>query len=217
MTGATQEHAHTGTPGTPDMPGLAVLISGGGRTMVNIAHRCADGTIPARVAVVIASRDCAGIERASELGLPTLRAPGELAIEWLEELSRDYGFSYAALAGYLRLFDVPPPLEGRVLNIHPALLPGNGTAGPFGGRGMHGMRVHEAVLASGAHESGCTVHLVNHEYDAGEIILQRRCPVEPGDTPETLAARVFELEREAYPEALRLVIERDAAARAQER
>jgi phosphoribosylglycinamide formyltransferase-1 len=89
---------------------------------------------------------------------------------------------------------------GKILNIHPALLP------KFGGKGMYGLRVHEAVLAAGEKESGCTVHFVNEDYDDGPPLYQAKCPVLPDDTPETLAERVLELERDAYPEALRLAL-----------
>ncbi|HEY3243774.1 MAG TPA: formyltransferase family protein, partial [Phycisphaerae bacterium] len=99
---------------------------------------------------------------------------------------------------FLSLWRIPAEFEGRVLNIHPALLPS------FGGAGMHGQRVHEAVLAAGCTESGCTVHLADNQYDHGPIVIQRRVPVLPGDTPETLAERVFEQEKLAYPEAIRL-------------
>jgi len=93
------------------------------------------------------------------------------------------------------------------MNIHPALLPA------FGGRGMHGHRVHEAVLKSGAKESGCTVHFADQRYDTGAIILQKRVPVLPADTPDTLAERVFQAECEAYPEAIRRVAAGEVAAR----
>jgi phosphoribosylglycinamide formyltransferase-1 len=106
------------------------------------------------------------------------------------------------LAGYLKLVNIPPGYERRVVNIHPALLPG------FGGAGMYGHRVHEAVLASGDGESGCTVHFCDEVFDRGPIILQKRCPVLPGDTPDMLAARVFDLECRAYPEALQLLFSR---------
>lgn len=89
----------------------------------------------------------------------------------------------------------------RVLNIHPSLLP------KYGGKGMYGIRVHEAVLAAGDSESGCTVHLVNEVYDDGAVLVQLRCPVEPGDTPETLAARVLECEKQAFPMAINKVLD----------
>jgi folate-dependent phosphoribosylglycinamide formyltransferase PurN len=102
------------------------------------------------------------------------------------------------LAGYLKPLRVDPPFVGKVMNIHPALLPA------FGGKGMYGMNVHRAVLASGSRESGCTVHFVDEVYDNGPIILQERCEVRRDDTAETLAARVFALECEAYPRAIGL-------------
>jgi phosphoribosylglycinamide formyltransferase-1 len=97
--------------------------------------------------------------------------------------------------------EVLAAFPNRVLNIHPALLP------KFGGKGMYGMHVHEAVVAARETESGCTVHFVNEHYDEGAILHQRRCPVLPDDTPETLAARVLEQEHLAYPEAIQLVLE----------
>ena len=105
------------------------------------------------------------------------------------------------LAGYLKKIEIPPGFDRRVLNIHPALLPRHG------GKGLYGHFVHEAVLAAKEPESGCTVHYCDSQYDTGPIILQRRCPVLPGDTPETLARRVFDEECLALPEATRRVIE----------
>jgi phosphoribosylglycinamide formyltransferase 1 len=109
------------------------------------------------------------------------------------------GAEMVCLGGWLSLLRIPEQWIGRVLNIHPALLP------KFGGKGMWGHHVHEAVLAAGEKTSGCTVHFVNNEYDAGPIILQRTCPVLADDTPDTLAARVFEEEKRAYPDAIDLV------------
>ena len=99
----------------------------------------------------------------------------------------------------IHLYLFPQKWAGRVLNIHPALLP------QFGGKGFYGHKVHEAVLASGARESGCTVHFADHQYDTGAIILQRKVPVLAGDTADALAERVFQAECEAYPEAIRKV------------
>jgi folate-dependent phosphoribosylglycinamide formyltransferase PurN len=109
-----------------------------------------------------------------------------------------YDVELVLLSGFLRRYLFPERYRGRVLNVHPALLP------RFGGQGMYGHHVHEAVLKAGERESGCTVHVADHEYDHGPIVLQRRVPVLPGDTPETLARRVFAAECEAYPEAVRL-------------
>ncbi len=112
---------------------------------------------------------------------------------------REAGVHLVAMAGFLKQVQVPADFENRVANIHPALLPA------FGGQGFYGARVHEAVLESGARISGCTVHLVDDQYDHGPIVLQRRVAVLDDDTPTTLAARVFEAECEAYPESLRLI------------
>jgi phosphoribosylglycinamide formyltransferase-1 len=184
---------------------LAILLSGTGRTFENLHAEIAAGRLPARIVGVIASRaDVRGCARARELGLPTEvvrprdfdgpqrygAALGEVLARWRTEL--------AAMAGFLHLWSVPPALRGRVMNVHPALLPA------FGGKGMHGAHVHAAVLASGARLSGCTVHFADDQYDAGPIIVQRAVPVEFEDTPETLAARVFAQECLAYPEAIRL-------------
>jgi len=193
-------------------PRLAVLISGSGRTMANIATRCKEGEIPADVAVVAASRACDGLERAEILGLETRVHEGGLSASDLEGLARAFDVDWIVLGGYLRKLDIPEFLRGRVVNIHPALLPGDGTPGRFGGAGMHGMRVHRAVLKAGERRSGCTVHLVDDAYDAGPVVLRRTCDVLPSDTPETLAARVFELEREAYPEALRRLLAGEGAS-----
>jgi phosphoribosylglycinamide formyltransferase 1 len=184
---------------------LAILLSGTGRTLDHLAAEIAAGRLPARIVGVLASRgDVRGVARARELGLPTeiLRrrdfadaerygvAIGALLERWRTEL--------AAMAGFLQLWRIPPPFHGRVMNIHPALLPA------FGGKGMHGHHVHAAVVASGVKVSGCTVHFADHEYDSGPIILQRTVPVAFDETAETLAARVFAEECRAYPEAIAL-------------
>jgi phosphoribosylglycinamide formyltransferase-1 len=111
------------------------------------------------------------------------------------------GFSpdLVCFAGWLHLVPIPPDFRHRVLNIHPALLPA------FGGKGMYGRRVHEAVLAAGVKVSGCTVHFADETYDTGPILVQKCVPVKEGDDPDTLAARVFAAECEAYPEAIGLI------------
>ena len=172
-------------------PRLGVLLSGAGRTLQNMLDRIGDGRMRATVAGVASDRaDAFGLQRALEHGLEArhLRDPSEIW-SWLLELDVDL----VVLAGYLRLLPLVPEFTGRVLNIHPALLP------KFGGKGMHGDRVHAAVLAARETESGCTVHLCNDRYDEGRIVLQARVPVLPADTPATLAARVFAAECEAYP------------------
>lgn len=187
-------------PGHPPRARLAVLISGGGSTMVNIVRHSRDGRLNCEVGLVIASRPCAGVERATELGVPVVTMPGTIPAAELAAVLAAHWIGFVALAGYLRLLDLPPGLEGRAVNIHPALLPS------FGGHGMHGLAVHRAVLEAGCKVSGCTVHFVDRQYDTGPIILQRACEVMETDTPETLAARVQREESIAYPEAIALLV-----------
>lgn len=186
---------------------LLVLLSGSGRTMTNLHDRCRAGELDAEIAGVVASRECLGARISRERGLPTRVIPGVIPADELADLADGSEAAWIVCAGYLRLVDLSDRTRGRVVNIHPALLPGDGTAGRFGGPGMHGLRVHEAVLAAGEAESGCTVHFCDDRFDAGEVILRRTCPVLPGDTPRTLADRVFALELEAYPEALQRLID----------
>lgn len=179
----------------------AVLVSGSGRTALNLHRASLEGRMPATIAAVIAHReDIPAVARCREAGLHVEVVPGPpgpAASDALDAALLGAGAEMVLLAGYLRMLRVGP-WAGRALNVHPALLP------HFGGSGMHGMRVHEAVLASGARESGCTIHVVDERYDHGRIVVQRRCPVLPGDTVETLAGRVFEQECIAYPDAVRL-------------
>lgn len=179
---------------------LAVAVSGSGRTLQNLLHRIDAGLLRASIVLVIASRECRGADRARERRIPTLVIPDPIPIDALDNLLATHDVNWLVLAGFLKRIPIPPRLRGRVVNIHPALLP------KFGGFGMYGHRVHQAVLQAAEKESGCTVHLCDEEYDRGPIVLQRKCPVLPTDTVETLAARVFELEKEAYPEALELLM-----------
>lgn len=185
-------------------PRLCVMISGGGRSLQNLIEHIRLGTLRAEVPLVIASRDCPGVELARSLGVPDVRViRGEIPAKELAAILRALPGSsskpidWIVLAGYLRFVHVPIEYQGRIVNIHPALLP------KFGGPGMYGHHVHEAVLRAGEKTSGCTVHLVDERFDHGPIVLQRSCSVLPADTAGTLAARVFELECEAYPAALR--------------
>jgi len=186
---------------------LAVLLSGTGRTLVNLQERIAAGTLDARVCVVISSRgDVLGVQRAKDLDLDTVvvERRGASAAEFQQKLSEEItaaGPDLVCMAGFLSLWRIPDELYGRVINIHPALLP------DFGGHGMYGHHVHEAVINAGRGVSGCTVHFCDNEYDHGPIILQRKVPVVPDDTADTLAARVFEQECIAYPEAIQLFSE----------
>ena len=195
-------------PRPPTAPRLAVFLSGSGRSLANLIERIRSGDLPAQIALVVASRECRGAQIAREAGLTTLVIPRNLTKEELLALTTEHRVDWVVLAGYLRLLPIPPELEGRVVNIHPALLPA------FGGPGMHGDRVHAAAIQAFNRgeitESGCTVHLCDNTYDTGPIVLQSRCPIEPGDTPDSLAARVFALELQAYPEALKLLFARNA-------
>lgn len=179
------------------LPRLAILISGGGRSMVNLADVIKRRELKAEIGLVIASRVCAGCDRAAELGLPCKVLPGAIPADVLDRALRESTIDYVVLAGYLKKISVPPAYRGKIVNIHPALLPA------FGGTGMFGHHVHQAVIDHGCKVSGCTVHLVDDTYDTGPILVQRTCPVMEDDTADTLAARVFVQEMIAYPEALR--------------
>jgi phosphoribosylglycinamide formyltransferase-1 len=194
---------------TPKPPiRLAVLLSGGGTTLQNLIDHIADGRLTAQIVQVVASRPGAfGVERARRAGLPVAvverRAFADTAAfsAAIFDLCRASGAELVCLAGFLQLLRIPDDFTHRVLNIHPALLPA------FGGQGMYGHHIHEAVLAYGAKVSGCTVHFADNEYDHGPVVLQRAVEVRDDDTPDTLAARVFAAECEAYPEAIRLFAE----------
>ncbi|HUO07735.1 MAG TPA: phosphoribosylglycinamide formyltransferase [Phycisphaerae bacterium] len=194
---------------------LGILISGGGTTLQNLADVIARKELDAQIACVIASNPtCKGIQRAQNLHLPvhiiTRKDSGSLEAfsERIAHILRHHSVDLALMAGFLSLWQIPDDFAGRVLNIHPALLPSaGGGPGKYGGKGMHGHHVHQAVLAAGEKESGCTVHFADNTYDTGPILLQKKVPVLPSDTPDSLAARVFEQECLAYPEAIRLYIE----------
>ena len=187
---------------------LGVLISGGGTTLINILEHIKQVRLNAEVALVISSRSTvAGVERANNAGLD-VKIVRKKEHPDIDEFSKRIEDELAAAnvdlviqGGWLCLWKIPDRYENRVMNIHPALLPS------FGGQGMWGHHVHEAVLKAGCKISGCTVHFCTNEYDKGPIIVQRTCQVKDDDTPETLAARVFEQECIAYPQAIRLFAE----------
>jgi len=185
---------------------LAVLISGGGRTLLNLQKCINNGTLDATIALVISSRHNAkGVKRSKDLGLPTkVISKSFLSPEDFQQgvtaAIVDANVDLVCMAGFLSLWKIPERWQNRVLNIHPALLP------DFGGRGMYGNAVHKAVLDAKRLVSGCTVHYCNNEYDSGPIILQRTVDVMPDDTPDSLAERVFAEECIAYPEAIRKVM-----------
>jgi len=187
---------------------LGVLISGGGRTLMNILKHIKEGRLNAEVGVVISSRSAvAGVERAKNAGLNVkiIRTKDYPDIdEFSKRIEQELVAANVDLviqAGWLCLWKIPARYENRVMNMHPALLPS------FGGQGMWGHHVHEAVLAAGCKVSGCTVHFCTNQYDQGPIILQRTCPVKDDDTADSLAARVFEQECIAYPQAIKLFAE----------
>ncbi len=187
---------------------LGVLISGGGTTLMNILEYIRKGRLNAEVAVVISSRsEVAGVEKAKKASLD-VKVIRKKDYPDIDELSRRIedelvtaNVDLIIQGGWLCLWKIPERFENCVMNIHPALLPS------FGGQGMWGHHVHEAVLAAGCKISGCTVHFCTNEYDKGPIIVQRACEVKDTDSPDTLAARVFEQECIAYPQAIRLFAE----------
>jgi phosphoribosylglycinamide formyltransferase-1 len=187
---------------------LAVLLSGGGSTLQNFIDRIATGTLPAQIVVVGSSRgDAYGLERARKADLPTLVVPrkeypdADRYGDALHAALEPYAVDLIVLAGFLSLFAPRVRYAGRMMNVHPALIPA------FCGSGFYGAKVHRAVIESGVRLSGCTVHFADDQYDHGPIILQGTVPVLDDDTPESLAARVQSLEQELYPEAVRLFAE----------
>jgi formyltetrahydrofolate-dependent phosphoribosylglycinamide formyltransferase len=190
----------------PDKPlKLAVLLSGSGTTLQNLIDEIAAGRLDAEIRLVVGSRPgLKGLARAAAARLPNFIVDRRDFDDTAAFSRQVFSLCDAAtadlvcLAGWLCLLDVPQRYAGRAMNIHPALLPA------FGGKGMFGAKVHRAVLDHGCKVSGCTVHFVDNTYDTGPIILQRTCVVAEEDTPDTLAHRVFEQEKIAYPEAIRL-------------
>jgi phosphoribosylglycinamide formyltransferase-1 len=189
---------------------LAVLISGSGRTLKNFIDLAAEDQLPVDIRLVISSTEKAGgLKFAEEARIPTKiicrdqfakDAAGDAAYgDAVFAACRGAGVDYVAMAGFLKLAPVPADFAGRVVNIHPALIPS------FCGHGMYGHHVHQAVLDAGVKVTGCTVHFVDNEYDCGPIIWQQPVPVFDDDTADTLAKRVFEAEKEAYPHVLKLL------------
>jgi formyltetrahydrofolate-dependent phosphoribosylglycinamide formyltransferase len=187
---------------------IAVLLSGEGTSLENLLAYIESGRLDAQVVCVLASKAGAGgLERARRRGILARAIPRREHpdVEGFNdalhaELDR-HAVELVALLGFLSPFRVRGRYAGRVINVHPALIPA------FSGRGFYGHRVHEAVLESGVKLTGATVHFADDEYDHGPIILQEAVPVRDDDTPDTLAARVQELERRLVPEAIRLFAE----------
>lgn len=186
-----------------------MLLSGSGRTLENLLATIDRGELDAEIVGVVSSKPgVRGIEIAERAGLPVITIPRKgfaddeafttAILEWLAPHEPDLIIH----AGFLRKLVIPHAWEGRMLNIHPSLIPESGAAG----KGFYGHRVHEAVILSGALESGATVHVLDNEYDEGPIVMKMRVPVLADDTPETLAARVFEAECALYPVAITVYI-----------
>jgi phosphoribosylglycinamide formyltransferase-1 len=190
---------------------LSVWVSGSGSNLERIIEACRNREIPASVVLVISDRPgILALERAAKHSIPSAvisrkdyESEGAYALA-LMELLKNHRVDLICLAGYLRMVpdEVVRAYSGRILNLHPALLP------KYGGKGFYGRTVHEAVLAAKEKETGATVHYVDEQYDHGSIIIQKKIPVLPTDTPETLAERVHQLEYEIYPQAIKLVLDK---------
>lgn len=190
---------------------LAVFISGNGSNLQALIDACAAPAFPARIALVLSNRpEAFGLERAKRAGIETALVdhkafPTRAAFEGaIEQALKGRGIDLICLAGFMRILTAGflSQWTGKVINTHPSLLPRHG------GPGMFGEYVHRAVLDSGDKQSGATIHYVIPEVDQGPVIVQKAVPVLPGDTVETLAARVIEQEHEAYPEAVRMIAEK---------
>ena len=189
---------------------IAAYISGSGSNLRAVIDSSLSGYISSQVRLVIANKEVSGLDHPKELGIETAVVSRELMTrkEFLDvqiRLLEKHGIDLIVLAGFLK--KLPPEIvvkyQGRILNIHPALLP------KFGGKGMHGMTVHRAVVAAGEKFSGPTVHFVDNKYDNGEILIQRKLELAEDETAETLQKKVLEVEHIIYPEAIKLLEERE--------
>jgi phosphoribosylglycinamide formyltransferase-1 len=196
----------TGGPVNMSPLKLAVLISGGGRTLKNFIDLAAEGDLPVDIRLVVSSSAKAGgLQFAEDANIPTAvfsRRGFESDAEYGDAIfsaCREADVDYVAMAGFLKLAPIPEDFANRVINIHPALIPA------FCGHGMYGHHVHQAVLDYGAKITGCTVHFVDNDYDRGPIIWQQPVPVFDDDDADSLASRVFQAEKEAFPHVLKLL------------
>ena len=184
---------------------LGVLISGSGNTLQNFIDQIEQGKLIATIQITISSKpNAAGMDKARKHGIPTAVVPysnyknvDAFSQAITAELDK-YPIDLITLAGFVHFYKIPEKYKGKVMNIHPGLIPA------FCGHNYYGEKVHEAVINYGAKVSGCTVHFADNVYDNGPIIIQRTVPVLEDDTPRSLAARIFKEECEAYPEAIRL-------------
>jgi formyltetrahydrofolate-dependent phosphoribosylglycinamide formyltransferase len=184
---------------------MAVLLSGSGSTLENFFEKIEQGELDARVVVVVSSLSSAfGIERAKRRGVPAYVLPRRKYADVAEYTAaifakvREHGAQMVALAGFMVQIGVPADFRGRIMNVHPALIPA------FCGKGIYGHHAHEAVLKAGVKLTGCTVHFVDEEYDHGPIVMQQAVEVCDDDTPDSLAERVQAAERDCYPKAIQL-------------
>jgi len=189
---------------------IAAYISGSGSNLKAVIDSSLKGFISSKVRLAIANKEVSGLDYPKELGIETAvisrdEMPRAEFLKAQTDLLEKHGIDLIILAGFLK--KLPPELvgryEGRILNIHPALLP------KFGGKGMHGMAVHRAVIEAGEEFSGPTVHFVDNRYDHGDILLQKKVKLEPGETPESLQKKVLEVEHIIYAEAIKLLEERE--------
>lgn len=179
---------------------MAVLLSGSGRTLDNFHERIAAGTLAAEIQVVISNvAGVLGLEKAKKYGYPAYHAKSNAEIN---RILQEYSIDIICLAGYLKLYRPPEHLAKSVINIHPSLIPS------FCGDGFYGHHVHQAVKDRGCTVSGCTVHFADENYDQGPIILQKCVPLEYEDDVDAIAAKVFAVECEAFPEAINRVAKR---------
>lgn len=183
---------------------IAILVSGGGRSLENLSKLCSAEELEAELALVISNKaDAFALERAARLAIPSLVIDPERQLSPEDfsaavfEAATSADCALVVLAGFLRFLPIPPAWERRVLNIHPSLLPA------FGGKGYYGDRIHRAVLERGVRYTGCTVHYVDNIYDNGPILIQRLVEVHPEDTVDSLGARVFDEEKIALPDSIR--------------
>lgn len=185
---------------------IGVLVSGGGSNLQSIIDKSQSGELQCKVEVVIGDRECYGVERAKEAGIDGYTLDRKVLKKELcreiDKIVSEKEVDLIVLAGFLSIIDEEfvNKWKGRIINIHPSLLP------KFGGPGMYGIRVHEAVLKAGEQESGCTVHYVDTGVDSGEIIAQKRVKVLEGDTPEILQKRVLVEEHKLLPESIAKII-----------
>jgi len=187
---------------------VAVLLSGNGSSLENLLEHIDSGSVNAEVVVVVSSKEEAyGLERARRRDIPAIAVPRKKypdAKDFNDQLHAalaPYDVELVALLGFLSLFELRGKYDGRVINVHPALIPA------FSGRGFYGQRVHEAVLESGVKVTGATVHVTDDQYDKGPILLQEAVPVLEDDTVESLAERVQAVERRLVPRAVQLFAE----------